>query len=67
MSWRSGSEGNVLCDKFRFVDWNHLAHDYPISYTNYPSRTRITYLVHDYPHLAHDFRVGRDGLFAVIG
>ena len=20
MSWRSGSEGNVLCDKFKFVD-----------------------------------------------
>ena len=59
----------------------------PISHTKYPSRTRITHLVHDYPishtntpishtitpisytitpHLAHDFKVGLDGVFAVM-
>ena len=52
----------------------HLVHDYPISHTITPSRTRLphlahdySHLVHDYPHLAHDFKVGRDGCFAVTG
>ena len=30
-------------------------------------RSKIPYLAHDYPHLAHDFKVSRDGLFAVNG
>jgi hypothetical protein len=42
MSWRSGSEGNVLCDKFRFVVTTHLAHEIPISHTITPISHTIT-------------------------
>ena len=43
----------MTTEKFRFVALGIL-------HTITPSRTRL-------PHLAHDFRVGRDGCFAVSG
>ncbi len=46
---------------------NHTGRIRRISHTITPSRTRITHLAHDYSHLAHDFKVDRDGILAVNG
>ena len=37
-----------------------------ISHTIIPSRTRLPNLAHELPYLAHDFKVGLDGVFAVM-
>ncbi len=48
MSWRSGSEGNVLCDKFRFaesfsleIELTGLLSDRPVVRTGHTGSTAI--------------------------